>query len=61
MNTEQIQRLLEIQGRAVTILRSIKNTSDLNFSHLQDRSIKIPVSIVNQIRQVLLELDNFSA
>jgi len=59
--TAQLLKIVEAQSRAITILKSIRSTSNLNYNHLNDRSIKIPESLIVQIHNVLQELEQLKA
>jgi hypothetical protein len=58
INTEQIKKILNVQDKAVQILKSIKNTSDLNFRLSQNKTFKISENILDQIDKVLEEIEN---
>ena len=58
---EHLQRILNTQNKAVDMLRSIKNTSDLNYSHLNDHSIKLSSNLIAQITQILQEIDGLKS
>jgi hypothetical protein len=60
VNTEELNKILNImtvQEKAVQLLKSIKNTSDLNHSLSGIRAIKISENLMTQIHYVLDEIE----
>lgn len=60
INIEQLKKILTVQDKAVKILKSLQNTSDLNFRQTNIKTFKISENILSQIDSVLNEIERIN-
>ena len=60
INIEQLKKILTVQDKAVKILKSLQNTSDLNFRQTNIKTFKISENILRQIDSVLNEIERIN-
>lgn len=56
-NEQQNQAFIKLFNKAFHILKSIRNTRDLNRQNTGSNSVKISENILTQIDEIMLELD----